>query len=210
MVQTFLVTGFEPFGDWESNPSADVASALDGWIPAEGWIVRGRHLPVDLARLDGVLRAVTREVRPAAIVHVGLNGQSSQIAVERVGINVADFTLPDNAGQTIQDQPLVTGAPAAYFSTLPVRSIVGELVGAGIPAHLSSSAGTYLCNAALYLSLHAAAQQGSAVRRAGFIHIPPQPGQVAARRGAWPSMCFDLVLDAVRRAVRISSQGWES
>ena len=209
-MKQLLLTGFEPFGDWTRNPSAEIASALDGWTPCDGWRVVGRRLPVDLTHLDGTLGALRREIRPTVIVHVGLAGHASEVAVERIGINVADFTLPDNAGRMATDQPLVVDGPAAYLSTLPARAIVDALRQAGIPARISNSAGTYLCNAALYLSLHAAAQPGSTVRGVGFIHLPPLREQAASRQGGLSSMCFELMLDALRHIVRLSSRGLDA
>jgi pyroglutamyl-peptidase len=199
-----LVTGFEPFGAWGRNPSAELAASLDGWSPAPGWTVAGRCLPVDLRALPGALYRLREETAAAAIVHVGLAGSAGQVAVERIGINVADFEAADNSGLLACDEPLLPGGAAAYFSTLPVRAIVRDLREAGIPAGISNSAGTYLCNAALYLSLHAASEPGSVARRVGFIHVPPLPEQVA-ERGAGASMSFDLLHQALRRVACLVS-----
>src|SRR5271163_3363920 len=144
-----LVTGFEPYGGFALNPSAEIARRLDGARIGRVPVV-GRILPVAMAALDGALAAALRDVDPVAVILLGLAPGEAVIRLERVALNLADFAIPDNAGARVADRPLAGQAPAALWSRLPLRAIQAKLLAAGIPARLSETAGTYLCNAALY------------------------------------------------------------
>jgi pyroglutamyl-peptidase len=139
------------------------------------------------------------EVRPAAAVHLGLAEGRARLALERAALNVMDYRIPDNAGARIEDTPCVPGGPAAYLSTLPLRAMLDALIAEGIPAYLSSTAGTFLCNQTLYASLHAIAR-GRLRTRAGFVHLPLLPAMVASSGLDQPSM--DLAV--MRRGVEVS------
>src|SRR5690606_4205494 len=103
------------------------------------------------------------------VVGVGEAGGRERIGLERVAVNVIDARIPDNDGAQPIDVPVVPGAPAAYFSSLPIKACVEALARADLPAEVSSTAGTYVCNAAFYALMHLVA--GSGVR-AGFVHVP--------------------------------------
>ena len=203
-----LATGFEPFGGYASNPSADIARALDGRRIA-GMPVVGRVLPVDMARLDAALAAALRGLTPAAVILLGLAPGEAVIRLERVALNLADFNIPDNAGIRARDLAIDARAGVALWSRLPLRAIAAELLAAGIPARLSETAGTYLCNAAMYRAL---ARLPARVR-CGFIHLPLPPAEVAARldrdSGApvQPSMSVSLQRKAVEIAVAVTIAG---
>src|SRR6185437_14168316 len=142
-----LITGFEPFGGDATNPSQAIAEALDGRRIADMPVV-GSVLPVEMARLDGALAAALRELDPAVVILLGLAEGEPVVRLERVALNLADFRIPDNAGDRRADEPLDPRGPAALSSRLPLREIRTALLAAGIPARLSETAGTYLCNAA--------------------------------------------------------------
>src|SRR5215468_6955035 len=121
-----VLTGFEPFGTFPSNPAGEVAKALDGRaFGAE--VVRGVVLPVHHADAALVVARLIEESVPRAIVHLGLAGARARIALERVAVNVMDFELADNAGYRATGEPCVPGGPAAYFSTLPLVTILAAL-----------------------------------------------------------------------------------
>jgi pyroglutamyl-peptidase len=203
-----LVTGFEPFGGYASNPSADIARALDGRRIA-GVPVVGRVLPVDMARLDGALATALRGITPAAVILLGLAPGEAVIRLERVALNLADFSIPDNAGIRARDLAIDARAGAALWSRLPLRAIAAELLAAGIPARLSETAGTYLCNAVMYRAL---ARLPARVR-CGFIHLPLSPAEVAAQLArdsgapAQPSMSLSVQRKAVEIAVAAAVAG---
>ena len=148
-----LLTGFEPFGTYKDNPSGEVAAAFHGRTVGDE-IVQSAVLPVD-HRLAAVrVVELLRETTPRAIVHLGLAGGRARLALERVAVNVMDFEIADNAGYRATGEPCVAGGPAAYFSTLPLAAMLEALTAAGVPAYLSSTAGTYLCNQTFYTTRH--------------------------------------------------------
>jgi len=172
-----LVTGFAPYGGRGCNPASDIAKALDGASIA-GVSVVGRHLPVSMATIATRANELLEEFRPCVVVCLGLWPGEAVVRIERVGLNVADFEIPDNEGRIASDEPILGNGVAAKFSTLPVRKIEAAMLGAGIPARVSSTAGTFLCNACLYGFL-SAAEAGPEPVACGFIHVPYLPEQVA-------------------------------
>lgn len=200
-MKTVLVTAFEPFGGESLNPSWEAVHALDGKTLGGARIV-ARQLPVVFSDVLGVLYAAMDEVQPDLILSVGQAGGRSDITLERIGINVDDARIPDNAGQQPVDEPIVADGPAGYFSTLPIKAIVAALREAGIPASVSQTAGTFTCNRVMYGLLHRLHTQGNRVR-GGFVHIPYLPEQAARHPGA-PSMARNNVMQALEIAIRVS------
>jgi pyroglutamyl-peptidase len=198
-----LLTGFEPFGTFASNPSGEVAKALDGRaLGAE--VVRGVVLPVHHRDATLAVARLVDETPPRAIVHVGLAGARARIALERVAVNVMDFEIADNAGYRASGEPCVAGGPAAYFSTLPLATILEALVAEGVPAYLSNTAGTYLCNQTMYTTRHLLERRGLAIP-AGFIHLPQSAAMVAASGLDQPSMDLPLMIRAIETALRVTA-----
>lgn len=190
-----LVTGFEPFGPYSTNPSEQLAKAIDGRRLASV-VVDSLILPVDYRLVRGELEPVILQLDPIAVLHLGLAGSRARIAIERVGLNVMDDDMPDNAGYTATGEPCVSGGPPAHFSTLPITDIVAALTADGIPAYVSNSAGTYLCNHTLYSTLHLAHER-TLRARVGFMHLPLLPSMVAQAGQDLPSMDLPLMLRAV-------------
>jgi pyroglutamyl-peptidase len=178
-LRPILVTGFEPYGGLSSNPSHQAMQRLDGASIA-GRAVIGRGLPVALARIGPAIATLLDEIDPAAVVGLGLAPGEAVVHIERLAVNLADFVLPDNDGHAHRDRPLVEDGPASLFSTLPVRAIETACNSAGIPARLSLSAGSYLCNACLYHLLALAAGRPRPPL-CGFLHVPHTPEEVARR-----------------------------
>jgi pyroglutamyl-peptidase len=198
-----LLTGFELFGTFASNPSAEVAKALDGRaFGAE--VVRGVVLPVHHRDAALTVARLVDDTPPRAIVHVGLAGARARIALERVAVNVMDFEIADNAGYRATGEPCVAGGPAAYFSTLPLAAILEALIADGVPAYLSNTAGTYLCNQTMYTTRHLVERRGLAIP-AGFIHLPQSAAMVAAAGLDQPSMDLPLMIRAVETALRVTA-----
>lgn len=198
-----LLTGFEPFGGSRVNPSA----VLVGMIAAEGIpgaSVAQAVLPVvggasGRSAFTRLLELVTH-FRPEAIVMLGEAATASHIQFERVAINVRDDRIPDNEGVQLRDTPIVVEGPAAYFSTLPVREMRDACEGEGVPAVVSNSAGSFLCNELMYRILHSQVRgEMPVVRRAGFVHVPQLPEQAATRGG--PSMRAEHVLVGLRASL---------
>jgi pyroglutamyl-peptidase len=199
-VKTVLLTGFEPFNGATINPSWEAARLLDGWS-GPGFAVVARQLPCVFGAALDVLRAAVAEIRPDIVIAVGQAGGRSEISLERVAINVDDATIRDNAGAQPVDQPIVADGPAAYFCTLPVKSIVRALRLRGFPSGVSQTAGTFVCNHVFYGLMHHLVGQPV---RAGFIHVPFLPEQAADRPERPPSMALRDIVDALRIAVEVA------
>ena len=146
-----LVTGFEPFGSHHSNPSWDAVEALPEEI--EGVQIVKRNLPVSFRRFSAPLEAAIEEERPDGLICVGLAGGENKVSVERVGINLMEARIPDNDGFQPFDTPICPDGDTAYFSTLPVKRMAKAVESRGIACCVSYSAGTFVCNAALYTGL---------------------------------------------------------
>ncbi len=196
-----LLTGFEPFGGSDMNPSEQVARVLDGSEIA-GCRVTSRILPVDRAAGPRALLDAVVELRPRAVVCLGEHSGLARVAVERVAVNLLDFRIADNAGEVVTDQPLIAGGPAAYCATLPVRAICQAIAAMGIPCELSLSAGSFVCNQVMYTLLHHAAAS-SPEMPAGFIHLPALPAQAAKAPRPLPSMSAETAASAVIAALEV-------
>lgn len=194
---TVLLTGFAPFGGESDNPSWQAVSALHG-VRIAGHRVVARELPVEFGTSLRVLRAAIRETAPALVLCVGQAGGRTRLSLERVAINVDDARITDNAGARPIDAPVVAGGPAAYFCTLPIKAMLAALQDAGVPAEISQTAGTYVCNHVFYGLMHALRRRRA---RGGFVHVPYAPAQAAYRPGA-PSLDIETVVRGLRIALR--------
>jgi pyroglutamyl-peptidase len=194
-MRTVLVTGFEAFTPYKTNPTEELARALDGARIGD-LVVTGAVLPVHHAEAVSCVRALLATLRPQIVLHLGLAGGRARVALERVAVNVMDYAVPDNAGCQKTDEPCVPDGPAAYFATLPLRAILARLTDAGVPAYISDTAGTYLCNQTLYTTLHLVASLPTRPL-VGFIHMPLSPAMVAASGLDDPSMDLPLMCRAV-------------
>ena len=194
-----LVTGFEPFGGEPVNPSWLVAEAVHG-RRIGGAPVVAVLLPCAFGAALTRLHAALAEHRPQLVLALGQAGGRSELSLERVAINLDDARIADNAGQQPIDEAVVPGAAAAYFSTLPIKAIVAALRGAGVPAAVSPSAGSYVCNHVFFGLQHALL--GSGVR-SGFMHLPLLPEQ-AARAPGQPSMGLVTMVGGVALALAVA------
>ena len=176
-MKTVLVTGFEPFGGETINPAQEIARNLHGAVIA-GHRVEGALLPVVFGAAIEELQVLLRAHRPVLVICVGQAGGRAAVTPERVAINVDDARIPDNAGAQPVDRPVVRGGPAAYFSTLPIKAMVDAIRAAGLPAEVSQTAGTFVCNHVFYGLMHALRRRKGV--RGGFIHVPFLPEQAKA------------------------------
>lgn len=200
-----VVTGFEPWEHGAENPTLAILAGLEqaNGLPGELTTLR---LPVDTLRIAAMVEATLERVRPDIWISLGLAPGSSVIAVERMAANVRDFPVPDNDGNQPIDEPVYPGGPAGRMATLPIKSITRALREAGIPAKISNSPSTYLCNQMMYTVLHLI-EQRMMTTRAGFIHVPASPSHVARQAYPFvemPSMGVDLMIRAVARAMQVS------
>jgi len=196
-----LVTGFDAFGGDKINPSALAVRQLKRKIG--GVVVHTAVLPTSYARSSIALRGAIHEVRPDLVLCVGQAGGRAELCLERVAINVQDARIKDNDGKQPVDRPVVRDGPAAHFATLPIKACVAEMRKAGLPAAVSNTAGTFVCNNVFYALLDMAARHPIPMR-AGFLHIPYVTEQ-AARLGTVPSMALDDIVRGIEIVVTVSA-----
>lgn len=173
-----LVTGFEGYQGRSSNPAATVAQAIDGQT-VNGVTVVGATLPVSYQELPRRVQELLDMHRPTVVLGTGLWPGEPVIRVEQLAYNRADFEMADSDGAIVRESNLNPGGPIALEATIPTEKAVGALLRAGIPARLSQTAGTFLCNALLY-TLLVTARSDHPDMKCGFVHLPYLPEQVAA------------------------------
>lgn len=188
-MKTVLLTGFEPFNKETINPAWEAVRALEGWS-GQGFAVDVLQLPCVFGEANRAMGEALDRLQPDVVIAVGQAGGRMDMSVERVAINIDDAPIADNALRQLVDQPVVADGPAAYFSTLPIKAIVAALRAGGLPASVSQTAGTFVCNHVFYGLMHRTA--GMPVR-AGFIHIPYLPQQAAAHPGTASMALADMV-----------------
>lgn len=184
-MRKILVTGFDPFGGESINPAYEAVKLL----PEQ--ILDARVIPLEVPTVfdsgpKKVIEAVS-ELQPDFVLCIGQAGGRSQITPEFVGINYAQARIPDNEGNQPLNVPLVPGAPAAYFTQLPVYAMVEKIKARGIPAAVSYTAGTYVCNAMMYSVLHALNTTFPYIR-GGFMHVPYATEQTVNQPAGTPGM----------------------
>ena len=179
-----LVTGFEPFNGGSINPSEQIVHRLKA---PEGVTLIKKILPVEFQKAGIQLKELFQEYRPDVVLSIGQAGGRAEITVERIAINIdcvkssnGSKILPDNAGNVPVDEPIEAEGAPAYFSTLPIWKLVEVIQNQGIPAAISNTAGTYVCNHVMYVNLHQATTKYPNMK-AGFIHVPFLPEQIAER-----------------------------
>ncbi|MET4579872.1 pyroglutamyl-peptidase I [Ottowia thiooxydans] len=168
-----LVTGFDSFGGNTVNASWLIAQQLHGSRIAGHRLVAAQ-LPTVFSQSASTLHALMREHDPALVICLGLSERTRSICIERIAINVDDARIADNAGRQPIDEPVVLGAPAAYFSLLPIKAMSAAINAEGIPAEISQTAGTFVCNHVFFKLMHLVATDGQFKGvRGGFMHVPP-------------------------------------
>ena len=191
-----LLTGFDAFGGASLNPSWLVAKALGGRQIA-GHRVVAAQLPTVFGESLRRLQALLQQHQPALVICLGQAGGRGAMSLERVAINVNDAPLPDNAGSQPVDTPVLPGAPAAYFTTLPIKAMLSALQREGVAVEVSQSAGTFVCNHVFFGLMHAlAAHPTLRHSRGGFVHVPYLPEQ------GTPSMAQGEMVRGLRLALR--------
>ncbi len=190
-MKKLLITGFEPFGGEAINPSWEALVRLPEKI--NEYNLTRLRLPVTFGMAAEMVIKTAEEIGADVILCVGQAGGRSAITPELVGINLRHATIPDDKGYQPQDEPIIVGGATAYFSTLPVRSIVEAMRASDVPAQVSYSAGAYVCNDVLYTVL--AHFQDSKVK-AGFIHVPYSDDQ-----NKEPSMAIEQIVKGLILAI---------
>lgn len=195
-----IITGFEPFGGEIVNPALEAVMKIENKL--DHIEVIKAKLPVVFHQSISVLKQLINTHKPNVVICVGQAGGRTSITLERVGINVDDARIPDNYGNTPVDQKINPDGPDAYFSSLPIKAIVSAINESGIPASVSNTAGTYVCNHILYGLCDLIASNSLDIK-GGFMHVPFAPEQVVKNPGQ-PSMSIENIISALETAIRIS------
>ena len=190
-MKKLLITGFEPFGGEEINPSWETVSRLPDEIG--GYTLTKLRVPVVFGEAAQVVLAAAEELMPDAILCVGQAGGRGSITPELVAINLRYAKIPDNKGQQPKDEPVIKEGTQAYFSTLPVRQMAEAIAAAGVAAQVSYSAGAYVCNDLFYTLLH---RYHNTQTKVGFVHIP-----YAAEQGKEPAMKMADMIKGITVAI---------
>lgn len=191
-----LLTAFDPFGGERVNPAQEAVRLAADEIA--GWEIIKLEVPTVFGgSVDAVADAIERE-RPDAVLCIGQAGGRCGLTVERVAINIDDARIADNAGRQPIDEPIAPDGPAAYFSTLPIKAMVAKIREAGLPAGISNTAGTFVCNHLMYGVLHLLAGKYPGVR-GGFMHVPFTHEQAAQRPA--PSMAAADIARGIEAAI---------
>ena len=193
---TILITAFEPFQQETINATMEALSLLPDSVC--GHTLIKRTIPVVFGKAVEAVTALVDDLRPEAVICLGQASGRAEVTPERVAINVMDARIPDNAGERPVDAPIREDGPAAYFSTLPVKAMVQAMKEAGVPASLSNTAGTFVCNDLMYGLLDHLARTGRNIP-AGFIHIPATPAQAVER--PTPSLAPETVAKGLAAAI---------
>lgn len=196
-----LVTGFDPFGGEKINPALETIKRLPDTIL--GAQIIKLEIPTVVGKSLAKIKEAVEKENPDAVLSIGQAGGRSEITVERVGINIDDCRIPDNEGNQPIDEPVVKGGPAAYFVTVPIKAIVENIKAHNIPASISNTAGTFICNHVCYGVAHLAAQRTAAGKpmKSGFIHIPFLPEQVIGKPALTPSMSLETIISGITHAL---------
>lgn len=185
-----LVTGFDPFGGEAVNPAFEAVKLLPDQI-AGAQIIK-LEIPTVFTRSARVVEQAMEEHKPDIVIDVGQAGGRSCMTVEKVAINLAEARIPDNDGEQPFDEPLRADGETAYFATVPVKAMVENMRKHGIPAHISYTAGTYVCNSIMYNVLYLIDKKYNGIR-AGFIHVPFEGGQVVEKPNGTPFMSLEMI-----------------
>ena len=197
-----LITGFDPFGGETVNPAYEAVKLLPDTI-AGAEIIK-LEVPTRFHRAGAVLEDAMQRHKPDAVICVGQAGGRAAITPEKVAINLMDGRIPDNAGYQPVDVPIREGGETAYFTSLPVKAMVQRMRDAGIPAAVSYTAGTYVCNYLLYTLLYLIDKKYPNVR-GGFIHVPYAMEQVINKPLGTPSMDLRQIARGLETAVEAAA-----
>lgn len=196
-----LVTGFDPFGGEKVNPALETIKLL----PAEilGTKIIKLEIPTVIGKSLAKITAAVEQENPDVVLSIGQAGGRADISVERIGINIDDCRIPDNEGNQPIDEPVIQDGPSAYFVTIPIKAIVEKIREHKIPASVSNTAGTFICNHVCYGVAHLAAQRTAAGKpmKSGFIHIPFLPEQAIGKPLLTPSMSVETILRGITLAL---------
>ncbi len=199
-----LLTGFEPFGGECINPSWEAVEQL---LPPAGTELVRLRLPVVFREAGELLAIALAAEKPDLVLCVGQAAGRDAITPERLGVNLVDASIPDNAGFQPKEEPVIPGAPTACFARLPVKALAEAIRASGVPARVSNSAGLFVCNALLYRLLHEI-ETGYPQMRGGFVHVPclPEQAERLGKGAGLPSMPLAEIVRGLQAGLELLSR----
>lgn len=192
-----LITGFDPFGGEGINPAWEAVKLLPDIV--ESVEVVKLQIPTVFHRSTEVLLEGIEKYKPEVVICVGQAGGRYEISMERVAINIDDARIADNEGNQPVDELIYPDGRSAYFTNLPIKTMVEEIRGEGIPASVSNTAGTFVCNHIMYSLLYNI-ELSCSVKRGGFIHVPFIPAQVIGKKNT-PYMDLNSIVKGLQAAI---------
>lgn len=193
-----LITGFAPFGGESINPAYDAITMIPDEV-AGAQVVK-LEIPTVFKESGEVLKAAIKETEPDIVICVGQAGGRSAVSFERVAINLAEARIPDNKGQQPIGEKLEEDGETAYFTSLPIKAMMKNVQEHGLPAYISYTAGTFVCNHIMYRLLYMIDNVFTGIK-GGFIHVPFESSQVISRAVGTPSMPIKAIADSLIYAV---------
>lgn len=201
-----LVTGFDPFDGESVNPAFEAIKLLPDEI--SGAEIIKLEIPTVFTKSEVVVEDAIKACMPDIVINVGQAGGRSTITPEKVAINLKDARIPDNDGEQPLDEPIHEDGEPAYFATVPVKAMVENMKAHGIPASLSYTAGTYVCNAVMYNTQYMIAKRYPGIKE-GFIHVPFAAEQVVNKPNGTPSMSLEMIAKGLEYAIEAAVKGEE-
>ena len=205
-MKTILITGFDPFGGESINPAWEAVKRVSDQV-GDVEVVKLMVPTVFYKSIDTVAAAIEKE-KPDAVLCIGQAGGRFDLNPERVAININDARIPDNEGNQPLDGPVFEDGETAYFATLPIKAMAEEIRKAGVPASVSNTAGTYVCNHLMYGVLYTLANKYPDVR-GGFMHVPFITSQVINRKPIAPSLSLEQIVTGIEAAVKAIGENQE-
>ncbi|MGG5359111.1 MULTISPECIES: pyroglutamyl-peptidase I [unclassified Enterococcus] len=193
-----LVTGFDPFGGDKVNPAYEAVKKMPDEI-AGAEIIK-LEIPTVFGKSGAVLKEAIQQHQPEVVICVGQAGGRAAVSMERVAINLAEARIPDNEGNQPFDTALEEDGDTAYFTSLPIKAMVKNINDHGLPAYISYTAGTFVCNDIMYRLLYMIDKEFPTIR-GGFIHVPFSPDQVIDRPVGTPAMSLEDIAASLTYAV---------
>ncbi|NWL86708.1 MULTISPECIES: pyroglutamyl-peptidase I [unclassified Paenibacillus] len=201
-----LVTGFDPFGGDKVNPAYEAVKRIPELL-AGAEIIK-LEVPTVFRESGEVLKQAIKKHRPEIVICVGQAGGRAAVSLERVAINLAEARIPDNKGNQPFDTKLEEDGETAYFTSLPIKAMCRRIQEHGLPAYISYTAGTFVCNDIMYRLLYMIDREFPEIR-GGFIHVPFSPDQVITRPVGTPSMSLSDIAQSLTYAVEAAVETTE-
>ena len=192
-----LLTAFDPFGGEKINPALEAVKRVQDKI-GDLEIVKLEVPTVFYKSIDTVANAIEKE-HPDVVLCIGQAGGRFDLTPERVAININDARIPDNEGNQPTDKIIQEDGKSAYFSNLPVKAMVKHMNDNQIPATLSNTAGTFVCNHVMYGILYMIDKKYPNIK-GGFIHIPYMTSQVIDKKNT-PFMSLDEIVRGLELSI---------